>query len=827
MTVKETLSRIIKNPYLLGSIAGAGVLLVVVYLSIEDRLLVDARQQSTERHYGLTMKMAANRVDAYIAHHQQQLRSLAEKPSVIDTFLAAKSSEMDAAEQQIRAEISDAETIYFIDPAMNRHASKLGYAAKYMLRQGGIDLAVPPRAIKIDNQWHVLFSQTVQFNRTPIGTLLVELPIEGLRYALSSADNNQGLMRLQQASAEEHSAVIVELGDTANLSSSPHLEVAATENPLWTLTLSLSEEAVLAIEQSLPPFKLFFGGFVVSMLLVLYFTVRYNLRERAPTAIEVPETGELQPPVPKKPPLRSKTAKTVAAAQPNSVDTALPLALKKVQPPTQDTDTLAIREPEEVLSALQLQIMQNMQTADDGIDNVDVPDVAFRDYDIRGIAGTEIDEAFANRLGRALGTVMRRSGEETVYLARDGRLSSPKLADAMQAGLLASGCSVVYLGEITTPALNFALHYGGHSSSGIMVTASHNPAIYNGFKIIIQQEVISGQLLQLLKPMVRGGHFAQGEGTLSSADIIPRYISHITETCVIDETFKLVIDGANSVPGPIALKLFDSLGCMAFPLYCTIDGAFPNHEPNPSEVKNLAALQAKVLEQGADLGFAFDGDGDRVVVISAQGRIVWPDQLMMIFARDVLARNPGSDIVFDVKSSKRLAELIRQHSGRPVMCKTGHAHVRKQVHDNDAPLGGEFSGHIFFNDRWKGFDDGLYAAVRLLEILSSLEQTLDQVIDGLESSVSTPEILIPVKEEEKFSLMQTLATNCEFEQAHIVALDGLRVEYPYGWGLIRASNTSANLTLRFEADDDDSLEMIKLAFQNVLKPYINNMEDYF
>ena len=826
MTVKETLSRIIKNPYLLGSIAGAGVLLVVVYLSIEDRLLVDARQQSTERHYGLTMKMAANRVDAYIAHHQQQLRSLAEKPSVIDTFLTSNPSEMDRAEQQARAEISDAETIYFIDPAMNRHASKLGYAAKYMLRQGGIDLAVPPRAIKIDNQWRVLFSQTVQFNSAPVGTLLVELPIEGLRYALSSADNNQGLMRLQQASAKEHSAVIVELGDAVSISSDAQAEVATTANPLWTLTLTPSAEAVLAVEQSLPPFKLFFAGFVGSMLLVLYFTVRYNLRGRAPIAIEVTEAGDPQPPVSQKPPLRKKTAKTVAA-EPKSADTALPLTLKKVQPPTQDTDTLAIREPEEVLSALQLQLMQNMQTADDGIDNIVIPDVAFRDYDIRGIAGTEIDEAFANRLGRALGTVMRRSGEETVYLARDGRLSSPKLADAMQAGLLASGCSVVYLGEITTPALNFALHYGGHSSSGIMVTASHNPAIYNGFKIIIQREVISGQLLQLLKPMVRGGHFAQGEGSLSSADIIPRYIRHITETCVIDQAFKLVIDGANSVPGPIALKLFDSLGCMAFPLYCTVDGAFPNHEPNPSEVKNLAALQAKVLEQGADLGFAFDGDGDRVVVISAQGRIVWPDQLMMIFARDVLARNPGSDIVFDVKSSKRLAELIRQHSGCPVMCKTGHAHVRKQVHDNDAPLGGEFSGHIFFNDRWKGFDDGLYAAVRLLEILSALGQTLDQVIDGLESSVSTPEILIPVKEEEKFSLMQTLATNCHFAQAHIVTLDGLRVEYPYGWGLIRASNTSANLTLRFEADDDDSLEMIKLAFQNALNPYINNMEDYF
>ncbi len=312
----------------------------------------------------------------------------------------------------------------------------------------------------------------------------------------------------------------------------------------------------------------------------------------------------------------------------------------------------------------------------------------------------------------------------------------------------------------------------------------------------------------------------------NTVDIIPEYVAHIVEQSLISKTFKLVIDGANSVPGPIAVQLFDSLGCMAFPLYCNVDGSFPNHEPNPADEKNLVDLRQRVKAENADLGLAFDGDGDRVVVISARGRVVWPDQLMMIFARDILARKPGSDIIFDVKSSKRLPELIRRHSGRPVMCKTGHAHVRKQVHDNNAPVGGEFSGHIFFNDRWKGFDDGLYAAVRLLEVLSDLGQSLDEILDELPGSVYTPEILIPISEGEKFNLMKTLAAGCQFAQAQVITIDGLRVEYSFGWGLIRASNTSANLTLRFEADNENGLEQVKQEFRRELAPFINNIEDY-
>ena len=501
------------------------------------------------------------------------------------------------------------------------------------------------------------------------------------------------------------------------------------------------------------------------------------------------------------------------------------------QDPEEPQQPVSLQQPvtelEETPSALEEQLMKSLQSA--ATDNEvthDIPDVVFRDYDIRGIAGTELTADLANRLGKALGTLLRRNAEDKIYIGRDARLSSPELASSLQAGLVSCGIHVVDLGEITTPVLNFATHFGDHANNGIMVTASHNPAAYNGFKIIIQRQVISGQTLQMLKPMLRGDNFATGQGSEATEDIVSSYISHIVDESHIDRSFKLVIDGANSVPGPIALELFDQLGCMSYPLYCTVDGAFPNHEPNPAEEKNLVDLRQRVLEDSADLGLAFDGDGDRVVIISAQGRTVWPDQLMMIFARDILARKPGSDIIFDVKSSKRLPEIIRSCSGRPVMCKTGHAHVRKQVHDNNAPLGGEFSGHIFFNDRWKGFDDGLYAAVRLLGILSDLGLGLDEVLDELQGSIYTPEILIPVDEAEKFELIKTLEAGCQFAGAQVITIDGLRVEYSYGWGLIRASNTSANLTLRFEADDESGLDRVKQEFCRELAPFINNIEDY-
>jgi len=859
LNFQTTLSRILKDPLLLGSTAVGALLLIIVYIAFYQNLVIQARQQLVDFHYGLNMKVAASRVDSYIAQQRQQLASLAAQKSTIDNFSAADNGSMDEEEISAAAIITDAEAIYAVDSDISRHSAKLGFAAKYMLRLSQQGQVVDPRAVKIDNQWKILFSQTVVADNKVIGNILAQMPTSGLRFALGTIDSSQGLLQLQQISSQNRTVTILEIG--ANIEGNHSSETFDTVNPLWKVAFAPSPALLKSIDNALPPFGLFYSTFAAAILIALYLIIRLRLGRRSlAEAIEL--NNQQRNPLNerwKKPatqqdgneelqlqeePQRYKEPQPFKEHQPNREPqlSKEPQPIQKPQPAPAEEQPLDLdiqplekipSAPEPIIelaetpSALEQQLMQSLQSAASNTSvTTNIPDVVFRDYDIRGIAGTEITADFANRLGKGLGTVIRRNGEETIYIGRDARLSSPELAAALQAGLISCGINVVDLGEITTPTLNFAIHYGEHADSGIMVTASHNPAAYNGFKIIIQREVISGKTLQMLKPMLRGSNFATGEGSSATADIIPRYTAHIVEQSLINRAFKLVIDGANSVPGPIALQLFDSLGCMAFPLYCNVDGSFPNHEPNPADEKNLADLRARVIAEGADLGLAFDGDGDRVVVISAQGRVVWPDQLMMIFARDILARKPGSDIIFDVKSSKRLPELIRRYSGRPVMCKTGHAHVRKQVHDNNAPIGGEFSGHIFFNDRWKGFDDGLYAAVRLLEVLSDLGQSLDEVLDELHGSVYTPEILIPISEDEKFELMQTLASGCQFAQAQVITIDGLRVEYSFGWGLIRASNTSANLTLRFEADDENGLNQVKQAFRQELAPFINNIEDY-
>ena len=803
-----------KDPLLLCSSLLGGLAVVVVFLVVNQHLMVDARQKLVDFHYGMNVKTAASRVDSYIQQQRQQLAALAGEKSTVDIFGTADKEALDRGESTAKSIITDAEEIYYLDPAISRHMGKFGFAAKYMLRLSQQGKEVDPRAVKINNQWKILFSQPVFVDGTVAGTILAQMPTSGLRFALGTIDSKLGLLELRQVSSADRAIVFLAQGDSSE--DSPISESFDTANPLWKVTFAPSAALLRSIDNSLPPYRLFFGVFVCAVLVALGLLIRSRLGQPSlvkAVELDTEERGEraspqVATPAPEAPAVAEELSDPIPERGP----------AKEEQPVT---------ELEEVPSALEEQLMESLQSAAAGAETTHaIPDVVFRDYDIRGIAGTELTAELANRLGRALGTLLRRNAEDKIYIGRDARLSSPELASALQEGLVNCGIHVVDLGEITTPVLNFATHFGDHADNGIMVTASHNPAAYNGFKIIIQREVISGQTLQMLKPMLQGDTFATGQGTAASEDIVSRYISHIAEQSHIDRSFKLVIDGANCVPGPIALELFDQLGCMAYPLYCTVDGAFPNHEPNPAEEKNLADLRQRVLEEKADLGLAFDGDGDRVVVISAQGRTVWPDQLMMIFARDILARKPGSDIIFDVKSSKRLPELIRSCSGRPVMCKTGHAHVRKQVHDNSAPLGGEFSGHIFFNDRWKGFDDGLYAAVRLLEVLSDLRLNLDEVLDQLQGSVYTPEILIPIGESEKFELMKTLECGCQFAGAQVITIDGLRVEYSFGWGLIRASNTSANLTLRFEAEDEQGVDRVKQEFRRELAPFINNIEDY-
>lgn len=866
--------------------------LIATFMLMWQELVVEARQQAVNFHYGLNMRIAASRVDAYLDQYQQSLDELVSQTAAID--------DLQVLENKASALLTEAEAVYLVDPELQRHKQQLGFAAMQMVRLTMDGESVTPRAIKIDQQWKILISRALSNNGAAItGVILLQLPMTGMQSALSGVDISNGTLELQQLVPNRSNIVLVSLGQSEPQTPAPGFgsEVFDTGNVLWKISFTPSEALIAKINKQLPPFWLFFAAALIAVVVALYLLTIFRARRKqmitaifienhnaedalfAPAidayedpaknkaaepeieqeplinAVEEPQVTEEPKPVIEEPQLSeyaesAMESETLEKPEPNE-EAQLQEDPKPIEKPASAAEAEHSESPESAedlnpteLPALELEeeLLEQPESTPTpelepvaelennlGDPNFAVPDVVFRDYDIRGIAGTEITPEFASRLGKTIGSIILKNGHSAIYIGRDGRLSSPQLCEAMQNGLLSTGCNVIDLGEITTPILNFAVHHSGQSSCGIMVTASHNPARYNGFKIIIKGQVIAGPTLQLLKPMLNAAEFTVSDGgQYFQRDITTQYVRHIIEESSIDRSFKIVVDGGNAVAGPVALKLFDSLGCMAFPLHCEVDGRFPNHEPNPADEKNLQELITKVKDVKADLGFAFDGDGDRIVVISANGEIVWPDKLMMIFARDILARNPGADIVFDVKSSKRLAETVRKHSGRPVMCKTGHAHVRKAVHHNNAPLGGEFSGHIFFNDRWKGFDDGVYAAVRLLEILCAQQdyQTLDSIVAEFSNSSYTPEILIPVDEAEKFSLIDTLVAGCQFNGAQVITLDGLRVEYSSGWGLIRASNTSANLTLRFEADDDKSLEDIRQRFQRELAPFINHIEDY-
>jgi phosphomannomutase/phosphoglucomutase len=454
-----------------------------------------------------------------------------------------------------------------------------------------------------------------------------------------------------------------------------------------------------------------------------------------------------------------------------------------------------------------------------GTDNFVVPTTIFRDYDIRGNADNELSDALATRIGRAFGSACIEKGHSRVVLAGDGRLSTYRLKDAVREGLLMTGCSVVDIGTVPTPLMNFATQTLPETSCGIMVTASHNPAADNGFKMVIDGHTLASEEIQHIRERVQTGNFceSENEGEYSEQEIIDAYIDHIVSDVVLAGSYKVVVDCGSGVASVVAPRLLEELGCDVVPLYCDMDGTFPYHQPDPSVLSNLNDLIEAVKNEGADLGVAFDGDGDRLAVVTATGEVILPDCLMMLFAKDVVSRNPGTDIVFDVKSTRRLNALISSCGGRPVMCKSGHSHIRNKMVETGAMLGGELSGHIFFKERWFGFDDGVYSAVRLIEIMSIRDQSLDDIFSDFPSSCSTPEIRIAVPEDKKFSLVKRLIDGGDWGNGKVSTLDGVRVDFAKGWGLVRASNTAAELTLRFEADDADSLATVKNVFKQQLQ----------
>ena len=447
----------------------------------------------------------------------------------------------------------------------------------------------------------------------------------------------------------------------------------------------------------------------------------------------------------------------------------------------------------------------------------------FKAYDIRGIIDQTLDASVAKSIGQAFGSQMRELGETVIVIGRDGRLSGPNLIEALAEGLLSTGIDVIDLGMVATPMVYFGANQtieGRKPLSGIMITGSHNPPNYNGFKMVLGGAAIYGDQIQAIRQRIEAQQFIQVPpaemGKRSYFDIFPLYLERIVSDVKLARPMKIAVDCGNGVGGAFAATLFRALGCEVEELFCEVDGHFPNHHPDPAHIENLQDLIQNLAATNNELGLAFDGDADRLGVVTKDGQVIFPDRQMMLFAKDVLSRNPGKQIIYDVKCTRNLATWVKQHGGEPLMWKTGHSLVKAKLKETGAPLAGEMSGHIFFKDRWFGFDDGLYTGARLLEILSK-EKDPNQTLNDLPNAICTPELQLACAEGEPFTVLETIKANAKFPTSQSInTIDGVRVEYADGFGLARPSNTTPIVVMRFEADSETAIQRIQAEFKVAL-----------
>lgn len=450
------------------------------------------------------------------------------------------------------------------------------------------------------------------------------------------------------------------------------------------------------------------------------------------------------------------------------------------------------------------------------------PHEIFKAYDIRGIVDKTLTEEITYQIGLAVGSEVIDAGQNAIVIGRDGRLSGPRLAKALANGLRASGVDVVDVGLAPSPVVYYSSYALGISSC-IAITGSHNPPDYNGLKMVVDGTTLSAQRIQDLKNRILDENFTSGDGSFREQDIIDNYIEKIVGDVKPRRPLKIVIDCGNGVAGATAPQVFKQIGCEVTELFSEVDGNFPNHHPDPSQIENLQDLIKSVADVGADLGLAFDGDGDRLGVVTPKGEVVWPDRQMILFARDILERNPGAEIIYDVKCTRNLPEAIEKAGGKATMWRTGHSFIKAKLKETGAAIAGEMSGHIFFKERWYGFDDGVYAGARLIELLAKQSREPQTIFDELPNSINTPELRMEFDEGKHYEFMEKLQATAKFETGDVSTIDGLRVDYVDGFGLIRASNTTPILVLRFEADSELAIGRIQADFASNIHAVDNSV----
>ena len=712
----------------------------------------------------------------------------------------------------------------------SQRAAPMNFAALDLLRRMESGQNPPLEAYKVEGRWLLYSPALLRLSAKDLGSgsLLLAFDLQRLLAALPPLPAGSGQLQLSQRFGSTPAQVLFSQGSSDG-QESRSFEVG---NPNWSLTLTGAPTPA----GSPDPLLLALAG-VLALLGSLIGLYLLQTRLQSRLHADVSQLGQMIQEIAAGKAVKSFTlslAPLDALAQAltrlpkrksdNVASNATPKAAPAApsmqvdeghEPLFQDTDILDIDILDEDQDPFGLNTQEQHPAMSRTQQAPQLPASIFRAYDIRGVVGDTLTTDYAYWIGRAIGSESLARGESGVVVGRDGRLSGPELAGALIQGLLDCGCQVTDVGMVPTPVLYYATNVL-EASSGVMVTGSHNPPDYNGFKIVVAGETLSNERITALLTRLQQNDLASGVGSVEQVEILDRYFQRIRDDIALAKPMRVVVDCGNGVAGVIAPKLVEALGCSVIPLFCDVDGTFPNHHPDPGKPENLVDLIAKVKAEKADLGLAFDGDGDRVGVVTNAGHMIYPDRLMMLFAKDVVSRNPGADIIFDVKCTRRLPALISGYGGRPVMWKTGHSLIKAKMKETGALLAGEMSGHIFFKERWYGFDDGIYSAVRLLEILSLEERDAEHVFAAFPTSLSTPEINITVTDERKFQLIDSLQRDAQWGEANLTTLDGVRVDYAKGWGLIRASNTTPVLVLRFEADTEDELARIQDVFRGQL-----------
>ena len=765
--------------------------------------------KSNEHHVEeLSQQIVASRADAVNAVVNQlrsQQESYSRSPEVLRLLQENDEFGIESFGEKYLLSFDSAEKAYLI-PKGQYEKFDLRFAEIGMIRKIEDGEKVFPEAYISDGKKFIDFATPVKGagDTAPLGTLLVTYTLESLKTAMHQKQDDGQVLLQQQFSGSAMMEVV-----SSGTAGSGETFTAPTEIPHWQVAFKPSD-AFAGKEVSSASVQAVVQGSAILICILLLGIYQWR---RAKGMVVEPSILEM--------PIQIKGARKIDKAEkPKTENGTAGSAAGLSDPLFGNTDVLDLDadddfdiKPASTSAVAEARPPVPAPKAKQA--RFAVANAIFRDYDIRGNAERDISDELATRIGLAFGSECLAQGQSRVILAGDGRVSTPRLVAAVQDGLVQSGCEVIDVGSVPTPLMYFATHTL-HVQSGIMITASHNPAADNGFKMVINGQTLSGEQIQRIKERVQSGDFASGNGGVTQKEIVDAYIDYIVGDVALAGSYRVVIDCGNGIAGDVAPRLFEELGCEVIPLYCDVDGSFPNHSPDPSKSENLDDLIAKVIEEGADVGVAFDGDGDRLAIVTASGKIILPDVLLMLFAKDIVSRNPGTDVIFDVKSTRRLNTLVSSYGGRPVMWKSGHSHIKNKMQETGALIAGELSGHIFFKERWFGFDDGMYSAARLLEIMSIRDQDLDGIFSAFPSCASNPEMRVAIDENKKFSFVKQLSERGEWGNGKVTTIDGVRVDFTKGWGLVRASNTAAELTLRFEADDEESLATVKHVFKQQL-----------